>query len=327
MLAPDDAHLAPLPCLADRPPRREASTGWLGNGQAPLPAIHDEEGPRLPESLPPVIDAHVHLFPDRMFDAIWRWFDQHAWPMRYRLYAQDVTRFLLSRGVTRIVALHYAHRPGMARPLNQFIASLCKDEPRITGLATVLPGEEGAGEILAEAFAMGLKGVKLHCHVQCFAPDEEAMHEVYEACVRANRPLVVHAGREPKSPAYKCDPHALCSADRIARVLEDYPGLSLCVPHLGADEFDAYERLLERHDNLWLDTTMVMSDYFSSEPPLGLIRSRPDRIFYGTDFPILPYAWDREIKRIAALGLPEEHLAALLGGNAARFFGISETAP
>ena len=54
---------------------------------------------------PRVIDAHVHLFPDRMFDAIWRWFEQHAWPMRYQLYAQEVARFLLSRGVSRLVAL------------------------------------------------------------------------------------------------------------------------------------------------------------------------------------------------------------------------------
>ncbi|AKT36187.1 amidohydrolase family protein [Chondromyces crocatus] len=311
---------APLPCLADLQEPPPSSSGWLPMERAPLPGLDDEEGERLPTSLPPVVDAHVHVFPDRVFEAIWRWFDTHGWPIRYRLPASHVAQFLLSRGVHQIVALHYAHRPGMARSLNQFMAAVCADEPRIIGLATVLPGEADASRILDEAFSMGLQGVKMHCHVQCFAPDDPAMHEVYEACVRADRPLVMHAGREPKSTAYRCDTHALCSADRVARVLEAHPRLRLCVPHLGADEFDAYERLLERHDGLWLDTTMVAAGYFPVELPLRLLRCRPDRVLYGTDFPNLPYAWDREIKRLVTLGLPEEELAALLGQNALRLF-------
>ena len=33
--------------------------------QTPLPALNDPEGAHVPESLPDVIDAHVHLFPDQ----------------------------------------------------------------------------------------------------------------------------------------------------------------------------------------------------------------------------------------------------------------------
>jgi len=314
----------PLPCLAEyerREPYATSKRGWLGSERAPVSALGDEEGERLPTSLPEVIDAHVHLFPDPVFEALWRWFETHAWPVRYKLYAKEVVTFLLSRGVAKIVALHYAHRPGMSRVLNHFMASLCAEEPRVVGVATVLPGEEGAGDILREAFAMGLEGVKLHCHVQCFSADDEAMHDIYEACVRANKPLVIHAGREPKSPAYKCDPHKVCSADRVARVLEEYPGLKLCVPHLGADEFDAYERLLLKHENLWLDTTMTMAEFFNCEPPYRLLRARPERVLYGTDFPNLPYAWDREFKRLDALKMPPDDFERLIGGNAAALFG------
>jgi hypothetical protein len=297
-------------------------SGWLtpGTSAPPLPALDDEEGPRLPEGLPPVVDAHVHLFPDGVFEAVWRWFDQYGWPIRYKLHTPQVVSFLLSRGVHRVVALHYAHKPGMARFLNAYIAEVARAEPRVLGLATVLPGEEGAADILAEAFAAGLKGVKLHCHVQCFAPDAPALHEVYEACARAGRPLVMHAGREPASPQYKCDVHALCSAGRVERVLKDHPGLKLCVPHLGADEFDAYERLLERHDNLWLDTTMMVAGYFPIALPHRLLEARPERILYGTDFPNLPYAWDRELKQLLALRLGDEVEAGLLGQNALRLF-------
>lgn len=297
--------------------------GWLAGLSLPLAALNDEEQPRLPADMPPVIDAHVHLFPERVFEAIWRWFERYGWPIRYKLDTPHVIDFLFSRGVRHIIALHYAHRPGMATFLNETMAEVCKGEPRITGLATVMPGEADAPAILERGFAMGLRGVKLHCHVQCMAPDDPAMMELYEVCVAHDLPAVVHAGREPSSPHYACDTRAICSAARVERVLEAFPGLRLCVPHLGADEFDDYERMVRRYDNLWLDTTMAMADYFPGPLPLDLIRARPDRILYGTDFPNLPYAWDRELRILRDLKLGSAGEELLFGGVAADLFGVN----
>ena len=107
----------------------------------------------------------------------------------------------------------------------------------------------------------------------------------------------MHVGREPKSPAYPCDPNKLCSAERLERVLSEYPDLRICVPHLGADEFEAYGRLFENHDNLWLDTTMTLADNSPFRNVLDLMIQRAGRLMYGSDFPNLPYAWNREIQR------------------------------
>lgn len=289
----------------------------------PLPGLDDEEGPRVHPDLPFVVDAHVHLFADRLFEAIWRWFGMHGWPIRYKLHAPEVLDFLFSRGVGHVVALHYAHKPGMARAMNTFLAEVARASPRVTAVATVFPGEPGARQILEEGFALGLKGVKLHCHVQSFAPDEEPLHEIYSTCEDHDLPLVIHAGREPRSAAYKVDPHLLCSAERMERVLRDHPKLRVVVPHLGADEFDEYERLLERHDHLWLDTTMMMADYFPDVDPTRMVHARPDRIMYGTDFPNLPYSWDRELRRLARAGVRDATLPALLGGTARALFRIA----
>lgn len=287
----------------------------------PLPALDDADGDRLPSALPPVVDAHVHLFPDRVFDAVWRWFDDHGWPIRHKLYTPRVLDHLLARGVSRVVALAYAHKPGMARALNHYLAGIQANEPRVLALGTVLPGEPDAEAVIAEAFSLGLRGLKLHCHVQAFAPDAGAARPVYAACEAAGKPVIIHAGRAPASPAYKCDVHALCSAAAVERVLRDHPNLRLCVPHLGADELDEYERLLTTYDNLWLDTTMMLAGYFPGIAPERLLHARPDRVMYGTDFPNLPYAWDREIRRIAEMGLREEALGMLLGGTALKFYG------
>jgi predicted TIM-barrel fold metal-dependent hydrolase len=288
----------------------------------PLPGLDDKDGLALPSQLPPVVDAHVHLFSDRVFDALWKWFDAHAWPIRHRLYTPDIVPFLLERGVQHIVALHYAHKPGMARQMNAFMANVIKEHPQVTGTATVFPGEEGAVEILEEGWGQGLQGVKLHCHVQCFAPDTEPLEEIYALCQRRGMPLVMHAGREPKSPAYACDPHELCHVSRVENVLRSYPRLKLCVPHMGADEFEGYLNLLEAHENLFLDTTMMVADFFDVPNPKRLIEARPDRILYGTDFPNLPFAWDREIKKIVDMKFDDTLLGPLLGENAGRLFNL-----
>ena len=290
--------------------------GW----RMPRADVDDEEGAAVPPGLR-VVDAHVHLFPDRLFDAIWRWFDQYGWPIRYKLHTPAVIDFALSRGVERIVALHYAHKPGMARAMNAYMVSVVERHPRVTGLATVFPGEEDAPAILEEAFAQGLAGVKLHCHVQCFGVDDPSLAEIYETCILHDKPALIHAGREPSGKGYRCDPHTLCHADRTAAVLRAYPKLRLGVPHLGIDELDGYRALLERHDNLWLDTTMALADFFPDDArAFALVEARPDRIMYGTDFPNIPYAWDRELRRIAARGLSPAKLAAVLHETAATFY-------
>ena len=290
----------------------------------PLPALNDPEGLRVPDSLPVVVDAHVHLFPDALFSAIWSWFAQFGWPIRYQLGASELIEFLLSRGVGHIIGLHYAHRPGIARGLNAYMAELCRNYPQVTGLATVFPGEEGAADILREALQAGLAGVKLHAHVQFFEMDSPAMHEIYCICAECDKPLVMHVGREPKNPdfPYPRDPYLICAAEKVEVVLRDYPKLRVCVPHLGADEFDAYRRLLERYDNLWLDTTMVYADYLPVVEVPRLAEFRSDRVMYGTDFPNIPYAWDRELKRLSELGLSADALEKILGGTAVEFFGL-----
>jgi hypothetical protein len=52
-----------------------------------------------------IVDAHVHLHPDRLAEAIRRWFDTHAWDIRYRCGVDEAMRTLTDAGP----------RPGAAR--------------------------------------------------------------------------------------------------------------------------------------------------------------------------------------------------------------------
>ena len=186
----------------------------------------------------------------------------------------------------------------------------------------VFPGEENSEKILQEAFDSGLNGLKLHAHVQCFDMNSEHMNRLYECCRINRKPVVMHIGREPKSTAYHCDPYKLCKAGKLENVLKDFPTLKICVPHLGFDETDAYRKMIEKYDNLWLDTTMVITDYFQLEEKTDLSQYRPDRIIYGSDFPNIPYAWDRELKELKAARISPDTLEKISGKNAADFFNL-----
>ena len=317
-------HADALPCCLASVRAAAVAQGM----QLPLPALDDEEGAWLPKELPPVVDAHVHVFPDKLFQAIWAWFDEHGWPVRYKLTADDVIRFVRSRGVQHVVLLHYAHKPGIARSMNTFVADLVARHEGVTGLATVHAADPDGPELLDEAFARGLAGIKLHCHVQAMPADDARLWPIYELCAARGKPVVIHAGRAPRPPpgSLAVEPDDVCDASRIERVLRAFPALRVVVPHLGADELDAYADLLKRFDNLWLDTTMMLGGYFATGDVHPWVAARPDRVIFGTDFPNLPYAWDREARAVAAwtrqARLRTGAVEALVGGNAREVFGL-----
>ncbi|MBF0113337.1 MAG: amidohydrolase [Desulfamplus sp.] len=291
--------------------------------KANMLSFNDEEGLIVPEGLPAVIDTHVHIFPSRILSAIRKWFDANAWHIRYQLTSSEIFEFLLSCKIKHIVALQYAHKPGISQQLNRYMSKKCKEyENRVTGMATVFPGEENAEIILQEAFDSGLGGVKLHSHVQCFDMNSEDMNLIYECCQRNSKPIVMHVGREPKSTAYNCDPYLLCSAEKLERVLKSFPSLKICVPHLGFDETAAYRKLIENYDNLWLDTTMVITNYFSIKEKINLGNYRADRIMYGSDFPNIPYAWDRELNELIKLAISDDAIEKISYKNAINFFSL-----
>ncbi len=288
-----------------------------------LPILDDKEGEFIPKGFPRVIDAHVHIFPFKIFCSIWSWFDRNAWKIRYQMDTSSLIQFLLDHGIHHVVALQYAHKPGIADKLNMYMAKKCNEfKGKVSGMATVFPGEPDADQILIRAFSNGLKGVKLHAHVQCFDMNSQEMDSIYDICEKEQKPMVMHVGREPKSEKYACDPYEICNAEKLEPILKNFPKLHLCVPHLGFDEINEYKRLIEKYDTLWLDTTMVLTDYFPLDNRIGLEHYRTDRIMYGSDFPNIPYAWDRELKWLRQYSLSSEDLEWVLHKSAEMFFNI-----
>jgi len=90
------------------------------------------------------------------------------------------------------------------------------------------------------------------------------------------------------------------------------------------DEYAAYQRMIETYDNLWLDTSVACADFLPIEQTIRLDKMRADRIMYGSDFPNIPYAWDREIKQIKEAQLSSASLEKIFSENARNFFDIND---
>lgn len=147
---------------------------------------------------------------------------------------------------------------------------------------------------------------------------------IYQICSDEKKPMIMHVGREPKSEEYKCDPYEICSSGMLESVIKNFPDLNVCVPHLGFDETEQYRLLIEKYDNLWTDTTMVITDYFSMKEAIDLSIYRLDRIMYGSDFPNVPYEWDRKLKVLAQSNLYKEQLDQILYKTAIEFFNLTD---
>jgi len=282
---------------------------------------------RLQEMSPfPVIDCHVHVFPDGLAQAVRKWFSENAWEFHEEGSQEELLFRLFRMGLKGAILLPYAHKPGISDTLNEFVAHLTRRFPRAVGFAAIHQGDRDIKGTLRKAFAaLGLKGIKIHCHVQRVAPDARELDPIYEEAVNWDVPVLIHAGKEPYVPAYGYDVRQITGARRVENVLRRYCSLKLIVPHLGFDETEEFCRLLDRFPNLYLDTTMMLAKFFPVEVRRELLSSYADRILYGTDYPHIPYEVERELLNLLEMGLREGELELILHKNATRLFPGSFT--
>lgn len=268
-----------------------------------------------------MIDIHTHLHPPKLFAAIRRWFaERSSWDLSAQpSEPAEIAAVLRENGCERFVFCSYAHKPGMARDLNAWLAATSRE---LAGyglpLATVHLEDRAYVDDLHTALDDGCIGMKLHEDVQRLAADDVRFEPIFTELAARGALLLVHAGPIP----WRYDAGA--GVSRIERVLQRHPKLNVVVAHFGVPDSAAYFALMDAHPRLHLDTTMVFAPDSPMRGSLELasfreaIETHPDRLLYGTDFPNVPYAYANESHGIAALGLSAATAAAVLHDNAAR---------
>jgi hypothetical protein len=89
-----------------------------------------------------LIDVHTHFMPERVLAKVWAYFDgseplvRRRWPIVYRQQEKQRLEVLRGLGVRAFTSMVYAHRPGMARWLNDWAAEFAARTPDCLHTAT-----------------------------------------------------------------------------------------------------------------------------------------------------------------------------------------------
>jgi hypothetical protein len=292
--------------------------------------VNDDDVPAFWSGLglPGLADVHTHFLPERMQRRVFAHFDEggpllgRPWPITYRQPAAERVELLRKLGVRSFTALAYAHRPGMAASLNDWTLAFAATVPECLPSATFFP-EPGALDYVRDAIERGARIFKLHLQVGGFDPRTPELDDVWGLLAETGTPVVVHAGSGPVASGFT-------GPGPIGDVLARHPRLALVVAHLGTPEYQDFLALAERHEQVRLDTTMALTDFFEQAapfPPAELPRLRElglaGKVLLGSDFPTIPYPYAHQLEALARVDLGDDWLRAVCWENGARLFSLA----
>ena len=255
------------------------------------------------KKLPPtLVDFHVHLFPDKGFDAIWNAFENvYQCPVLHHLYHRECVAYLRERSVGPMVYSNYAHKKGVARPMNDWNKTLLDSTEEVYCFAAFHPDDDGALEYAADILSHPkVLGVKLHFLIQPFYPNDRRLYPLYDLVMERKKRLLLHIGTGPIGSAFTGVAH-------FRNVLDDFPDLPAIIPHMGGYEFREFMDLLDGHPALYLDTSY---SFWPDTPGFNLdnafLEDHRRRILYGSDFPNIILPREGEIAGLLSRNLSQK---------------------
>ena len=161
----------------------------------------------------------------------------------------------------------------------------------------------------------GMRGLKLHPTLSQFHIDDlSRVSGLMDYCDEHRLPVVVHCATN----------YPYVHPFRVETLARLYPHVIFQMAHMGAIwAADAAIAVAKRNANVYLDTGIA-----SSNAVRRAINEVPDKVIMGADFPFYMYSIEQEkIRRAFEYSIHHQEpevLAALMGGNCQRVYGITE---
>lgn len=194
------------------------------------------------------------------------------------------------------------------RPDNASMYAVVKNLKMFLPCVCVNPnfGKEALDEFETSVKEWGFRGLKLMPPKHGYRIVDQSIYPLLEKAHELNIPVSVHSSQEQCHP---CD---------IGFMALEFPEVTFIMDHMGYRYFARQAILAAKHaPNLFLATTAVPEPEFIKNAVKAL---GAERVLFGSNGPGMPPDIQIEVIRRAKLG-PEAE-ALVLGGNAARIYGI-----
>ena len=211
----------------------------------------------------------------------------------------------------------------LCRETNDYILDAARRHPRrLIPFCTVNPrlGKQAVAEI-ERCAALGARGIgELHPDPQGFdLASPRVMSPVVDAAMRHDLVILCHAS-EPVGHAYPGK--GAVTPQVLYRFVTNFPQARIVLAHWGGGlPFYALMPEVRRAlANVWFDTA---TSPFLYEPGIWEAATAivgPDRILFGTDYPLIKQ--ERLLAQVTAARLPAKAKKAILGANAAKLLSL-----
>ena len=156
------------------------------------------------------------------------------------------------------------------------------------------------GRVEEELRQTRVKALKVYAGYTAAGPDNPTYWPYYQVAGRYGLPVIIHTGDTPVAGAKVRFAHPLL----VDEVAVDFPSVRFVIAHCGYPWLMDAAEVVYKNDNVWVDLSgLLMGDEaFFADPTkaamLGKLAERvteavdymgkPERILYGTDWPLVP---------------------------------------
>ncbi len=259
-----------------------------------------------------ILDFHTHAFEDTLAAKAIPFLEEEG---HCKAATDGRTSSLVASmdraGIDRSVVCPIATKPSHFDGIRRWACEVRSLQPRLEMLLSIHPEDPEALAHAEQAADEGFKGLKFHSYYQHFTLDDERLFPLYERIAKRGLFAVFHTGFDIAYPRDR-----ICDPVRVRRVIDTFPTLKFVATHLGGWCDWANSRKYLIGQPVYIETSYCLHDMPAAEARAMILDHPADRILFGTDSPWADQS--EELARWRAIGLPEDRLAAALGGNAAR---------
>ncbi len=272
-----------------------------------------------------IIDFHTHIFPPEVRDKREDFFDHE--PAFKLLYSVPGSKLSGAEGLVRnmdnervdksvVFGFPWVNEDYFKRNNDYILEVAERYKDRLIGFSTFFPLAKGAEKELERCLKSGLSGVgELAFYTSTVSKDTlKAFKPIAEIAKRFDVPILLHTN---ESVGHYYPGKTEITLKKIYDFLRYFPDNKIILAHWGGGIF--FYHLMKKEvkgvlKNTWFDTAASPYLYDKEVYPISTKILGPDRILFGSDFPLLnPGPYFKEMKEA---GLAKDDIRKICGRNA-----------